>query len=236
MTKDDFDKKLVGGAVPKDQRKDLVESHYALDLARLRKIGYDACFWKDIPITLSWGDDPSQPQCSIAAVGRVRVDGSTSLEVCYQLTEHSTGRKHRQHYHISLTWTPCPFGGYRLWFSCPSCQRRCRILYLRQSHNPSDAVFRCRKCLNLTYYSQQTGKINVYRLDQRATVLFGMAERARSPRRAAEYLSRATRYQTKCLQLFDEEKRRIDASYERWKEEIGAIMHKTRILFRSEGQ
>lgn len=37
---------------------------------------------------------------------------------------------------VHVTTTPCNFGGTRLWFLCPSCGRRCAILY----------PVLCRKC------------------------------------------------------------------------------------------
>jgi hypothetical protein len=43
--------------------------------------------------------------------------------------------------YVRTTSTPCHLGGHRHWFLCPSCGRRCAILY------PS----RCRKCVNGRY-------------------------------------------------------------------------------------
>lgn len=48
---------------------------------------------------------------------------------------------------IPFTETPTQFGGRRQWFICPSCQRRCRIVY-------GGSYFRCRKCHHLKYESQ----------------------------------------------------------------------------------
>ena len=42
---------------------------------------------------------------------------------------------------------PLRLGGTRRWFSCPSCQRRCRILY-------GGSRFRCRTCYRLKYETQ----------------------------------------------------------------------------------
>lgn len=42
---------------------------------------------------------------------------------------------------IRTTTTPCHLGGLRYWFLCPSCDRRCAILYPHQ----------CRKCVNGRY-------------------------------------------------------------------------------------
>lgn len=39
------------------------------------------------------------------------------------------------------------FGGRRMWFQCPSCQRRCRIVY-------GGIYFRCRLCHDLKYEGQ----------------------------------------------------------------------------------
>lgn len=42
---------------------------------------------------------------------------------------------------VRVTTTPCHLGGSRLWFLCPSCERRCAILYPRH----------CRICRNGRY-------------------------------------------------------------------------------------
>jgi hypothetical protein len=48
---------------------------------------------------------------------------------------------------IPVVTTPMHFGGYRHWFSCPSCGRRCRVVY-------GGARFRCRICRGAKYESQ----------------------------------------------------------------------------------
>lgn len=50
-------------------------------------------------------------------------------------------------YKVNLTTTSPNFGGKRWWFECPNCGRRVAVLY-------SDKVYVCRKCLNLSYESQ----------------------------------------------------------------------------------
>ena len=40
---------------------------------------------------------------------------------------------------VPIITTPVHLGGVRQWFACPSCRRRCRILY-------GGARFRCRLC------------------------------------------------------------------------------------------
>lgn len=51
---------------------------------------------------------------------------------------------------IALTRTPCHFGGFRRWFTCPACERRIGILYFKGGR------LACRICHGLCYRSQQT--------------------------------------------------------------------------------
>lgn len=48
---------------------------------------------------------------------------------------------------VSLTWTPCNYGGARPWFRCPRCGRRVAILY-------AGGIFACRHCFRLAYPCQ----------------------------------------------------------------------------------
>ena len=58
---------------------------------------------------------------------------------------------------ISLTTTPCHYGGVRHWFLCPAvvdgvlCENRVGMLYLP----PGGELFGCRHCYGLTYESCQ---------------------------------------------------------------------------------
>ena len=49
---------------------------------------------------------------------------------------------------VEMDWTRLPSGGKRPWFLCPSCGRRCGVLYSLRSH------IICRKCGGLSYESQ----------------------------------------------------------------------------------
>jgi len=51
--------------------------------------------------------------------------------------------------HISFDKTSCNYGGFRLWFLCPRCDRRVAVLY------GAGKYFLCRHCHGLTYSSQQ---------------------------------------------------------------------------------
>jgi len=49
---------------------------------------------------------------------------------------------------VNLTYTDCNYGGQRVWFVCPVCNRRTAKLYGQISH------FVCRCCCNIPYKSQ----------------------------------------------------------------------------------
>lgn len=49
---------------------------------------------------------------------------------------------------VVMDWTALPSGGKRPWFLCPSCDRRCGVLYSLRSR------IICRKCGELSYESQ----------------------------------------------------------------------------------
>ncbi|MCA0044669.1 hypothetical protein [Celeribacter litoreus] len=49
---------------------------------------------------------------------------------------------------VAITETPCHFGGTRHWFFCPSCARRCGVLYIGRE------TIACRTCHDLAYASQ----------------------------------------------------------------------------------
>lgn len=53
--------------------------------------------------------------------------------------------------HIPIDRTPCYFGGERLWFLCPCCNRRIGVLYYKNNY------FLCRHCCQLSYPSQLQG-------------------------------------------------------------------------------
>ena len=63
------------------------------------------------------------------------------------------GHGWRQQY-VTLSFTPCHFGGARPWFNCPGCERRVAILYRWRGS------WLCRKCLGLTHRSSQEGELD----------------------------------------------------------------------------
>lgn len=55
---------------------------------------------------------------------------------------------------ISLTYTPCHFGGSRPWFVCPECSRRVGVLV------GGGRLFWCRHCHQLPYTSQSETRVD----------------------------------------------------------------------------
>jgi len=50
---------------------------------------------------------------------------------------------------VKVTVTDCNYGGIRIWFICPNCQKRVGKLFRK----PLSENFFCRDCNNLTYLS-----------------------------------------------------------------------------------
>ncbi len=55
---------------------------------------------------------------------------------------------------VVITWTPVNLGGQRPWFLCPSCARRCAIIY-RKGKGPR---WGCRICMKGRYASEHLSK------------------------------------------------------------------------------
>jgi hypothetical protein len=67
-----------------------------------------------------------------------------------QNRDHNGGRWEPMRYAVAVDWTPCGFGGRRVWWRCPAdgCGRRVAVLY-------GGRVFACRQCHRLDYRSQR---------------------------------------------------------------------------------
>ena len=82
-------------------------------------------------------------------------------KVNYTTTDRSTGEKTDYDYKISLTTTPCNYGGVRYWLICPLsindvyCGRRTGTLYIASGGN----YFGCRHCYDLSYESRNESRL-----------------------------------------------------------------------------
>lgn len=94
-----------------------------------------------------------------------------TIQVCSEpdrLVLHYLHRSHGRNrmplaYTVNLDWTPCAYGGRRIWFLCPAkaCGRRVANLYVDGS-----GIFSCRHCNRLAYQCQR--ETDDYRAMRRA--------------------------------------------------------------------
>ena len=106
-----------------------VEELRAIDIGWLRRRGA-----RDVGYSgrISWSRNGEE-------TGSVGYDVTSSgLRLRYRCTPYG-GSPEEVDEVISVVTTPMHFGGCRHWFRCPSCQRRCRLIY-------GGAHFRCRIC------------------------------------------------------------------------------------------
>lgn len=89
--------------------------------------------------TIAWG-----PMASVAT--EIAHDDPSAVTLLFRIrTLHAGWRMIRER--VPLVWTPCTFGGSRVWFACPGCGERTAVLYAL------GGAFRCRACHRLAYAS-----------------------------------------------------------------------------------
>ncbi len=181
-------------------KKQTVDSAYQLDILPIaRKLRFDQYAHGDITWTSAWGK-----KAKVA----IMVWPGGPMRLLYKVTDRK-GKEFTYNYEVILDTTPCYYGGYRWWFLCPSCQRRCRILYM-----PSDSrIFACRICHNLTYSSQQEASSHIGRFMDALFELPALEAkllRTRSKRKRASLARRYLRMTEGVMQAhyFMERKRR----------------------------
>lgn len=144
--------------------KDTVESALNLDILDLQKKGFLA-----LAAGILWQIEWTSNGKACSSVGYV-LEKRGGVPLAIRLLYTTTNGDQRScDYWVSITSTPCNYGGVRLWFICPgwkngvSCRRRCRKLYL----SPTGHVFACRVCHELTYESTQKSGSVFYELIER---------------------------------------------------------------------
>src|ERR1022692_714991 len=69
---------------------------------------------------------------------------------------------------LSLTQTPCNYGGSRLWFLAPCCGQRVRVLYINPRQRTLASIKpQCRDCMDLHYKSQMSSYIERHKTYER---------------------------------------------------------------------
>ncbi|MBI5557210.1 MAG: hypothetical protein HY885_06185 [Deltaproteobacteria bacterium] len=121
--------------------KTTTESQRRLDIRWLKKQGY---IRPGISGTLSW-------TCNGKDSGWIsyRIDHDRMVLV-YNYRRNG-GEWEQVEQTVTITPTPCNYGGERSWFFCPRCWKRVAVLY------GAGKYFLCRHCYQLTYESQQEG-------------------------------------------------------------------------------
>lgn len=93
----------------------------------------------------------------VGSVG-VRVAGDAErVTLSYQWTPYNSEPLHID-CSLWIERTPCNYGGTRPWFLCPSCGRRCAVVYF----DAAGGRYACRHCLRVAYLSQsedETGRL-----------------------------------------------------------------------------
>ncbi len=85
----------------------------------------------------------------IGSVG-VRVAGDPERVIlAYQWTPYNGEPRHVE-CSLWIARSPCNYGGSRPWFLCPSCGRRCAVVY----YGAPGGRYACRCCVRVAYLSQ----------------------------------------------------------------------------------
>jgi hypothetical protein len=111
--------------------KGVAESSLPLDIRKLKRQGL---IFPGSWISSSWSTG-GNVHSSISAIVN---EDHLLLKYTHKKTEDIEQK-------IYFTYTPCNYGGKRIWFSCPFCGRRCAVIY------SCGKYFACRICGNLTY-------------------------------------------------------------------------------------
>jgi hypothetical protein len=98
-------------------------------------------------VEITWVSSRSGKESTVIVI--VEITDEPHVIFAYTLTGRD-GQQNDYGQRVSLTTTPCNYGGERYWFECPSCYTRVGVLYLA----PGDVHFGCRHCNNLTYRSR----------------------------------------------------------------------------------
>ncbi|UCH70808.1 MAG: hypothetical protein JSV29_02165 [Candidatus Bathyarchaeota archaeon] len=136
-------------------KKNTVEESTELSIFKLKEFGLLTGY---AATTLRWKWSLSGRKSSIG----ICVDTEELYaKVNYTVTDRNTGKKTDYDYKISLTTTPCNYGGVRYWFICPLsrngvyCGRRTGTLYIASGGN----YFGCRHCYDLSYESRNESRL-----------------------------------------------------------------------------
>ena len=128
----------VGSGMHRTTPPRLCETHIAIDVRALARQGW-------LRPGREWAKRWDVGGRTVALVRGHAEEGHLAV---VSWSEFPGGRSDMRKLRIAIVYTLLNFGGYRVWFSCPNCHRRCEKLYHRGD-------FRCRVCHGLVYRSQR---------------------------------------------------------------------------------
>ena len=138
--------------------RSIAEQSNALSIFWLKKHGYfpkGGCM-RGGTVSWTWGMSGNKSSIGIYVVAGM--DETSYIRLNYTNTSNRTGEKDDMNYRITLTTTPCNFGGVRYWFICPLskngryCGRRVGVLYQVGKYRG------CRYCADIAYQAQFEGR------------------------------------------------------------------------------
>ena len=178
--------------------KTTVEQATQLSIFKLKEFGLLDGFYHTT--TLTWTHKASGHKNSIG----ITVDtDDLYVKVNYTNTKRSTGEKTDYDYKISLTTTPCHFGGVRYWFICPLsingvyCGRRVGTLHIASGGD----YFGCRHCYDLSYESRNESRLGRFGQMGHFLVLERQMRELNSKVKRRFYAGKPTRKYKQVLQL-----------------------------------
>ena len=137
------------GRRPTGLNRIAVEECISIPVGRLSKTGLLSGQVANVRLTWSAGD---QPVASVLAVAKEGGQTVTALNLQYSVWTGDDASPVEQP--IGLARSRMPYGGDRVWFCCPACDRRAGVLYLP----PGQQQFACRACHGLEYGIQLRNK------------------------------------------------------------------------------
>ena len=121
-----------------------------------------SCDWADEIDSFGMFNDYRQAEWVRESESKISIEIPRYQLKAYLQDDDSLLVKHQgMPYVIPVERKPCNFGGYYFFFHCPRCKKRMRKLYCRGGY------YMCRKCCNLSYYSQRVRSTVRFRMEAR---------------------------------------------------------------------
>jgi len=133
----------------------MVESCHKIDASLLNRSGV---FKRSTDGAIEWRDVSGSIQKRILIESLAGDEGIIqSISLSYVWVDHIVSSSTLISYDVQLSRTPCYFGGFRYWLSCPlgDSRNRCGRRVLKLYQPPGAKYFGCRHCYDLTYRSQK---------------------------------------------------------------------------------